>query len=210
MRNKPQDKKSLSVYQKNTGYIGIRCKSCKGFSQDILINDLPSLKLVNFFVYLMILLSIDPGIGRMGYAVLHVNQKNKNFTLRNSGLIESGSKERKEIRIHKIFLHITRLIRDYKVNHIVFEQLFFSHNQKTVQAVYQAQGLLYLIAAQKKISISLLQPLQIKQIITGYGKADKKSVQKMLYIQYPYTKNITQDDQLDAIACGISYCLLNR
>ena len=73
-----------------------------------------------------------------------------------------------------------------------------------------AQGAIQILAAQNNISVELLTPLQIKQIITGYGNADKKSVQKMLALTLNLKKEIVQDDEADAIACGLAYCYINK
>ncbi len=92
---------------------------------------------------------------------------------------------------------------------IVLERLFFFRNQKTVITISQAQGVILLLAAQNNIPVEFLTPLQIKSIITGYGKADKKAVQKMISLTLKIP-DITQDDESDAVACGLAYCYLNK
>ena len=89
---------------------------------------------------------------------------------------------------------------------VVLEQLLFFKNQKTFIRVAQAQGVSLLLAAQNKIKVEFLTPLQIKQSITGYGQADKKSVQKMIKLEMGI--NINQDDEADAVACGLAYNLI--
>ena len=86
--------------------------------------------------------------------------------------------------------------------------MLFFKNQKTFIKVAQAQGVALLLAAQNKIKVEFLTPLQIKQAVTGYGQADKKSIQKMLRIELGI--DIKQDDEADAVACGVTYMLINR
>ena len=91
---------------------------------------------------------------------------------------------------------------------MIVEQLFFFKNQKTFIRVAQAQGVALLLAAQNKIRVKFLTPLQIKQTVTGYGKADKKSIQKMIKLELQI--DIKQDDEADAIACGLAYIYINK
>ena len=67
-----------------------------------------------------------------------------------------------------------------------------------------------LLASQNMIAIEFLTPLQIKQVITGYGLADKIAVRKMIELTLKINKKIKEDDEIDAIACGLAYCYLNK
>ncbi len=159
----------------------------------------------------MIILAIDSGLERTGYALF--DKKNhglEKFKYLTSGLIET--KKNKEIpqRIKEIYDQINKIINRYKPKRIVLEQIFFLKNSKTAIKVSQTQGAIMLLAANKNIPIKLLTPLQIKQIITGYGRADKKSVQKMLHLMLHLTKELKQDDTADAIACGLAYCYIKE
>ena len=90
------------------------------------------------------------------------------------------------------------------------EELFYSNNQKSVIKVGQSQGIVYLVAAQVHVPVKLLNPLEIKSIITGYGNADKKSVHKMLKLLLKQDVVVKDDDESDAIACGLAYCYINQ
>lgn len=149
----------------------------------------------------MTILSIDSGIERTGYAIF----KNKNYV--NSALIKTSKDKSTEIRLGEIYSKLKKVSDKYKPDVIVLEQLFFFKNQKTFIRVAQAQGVVLLLAAQNKIKVEFLTPLQIKQIITGYGQADKKSVQKMIRLTTEI--DIKQDDEADAVACGLAYFYLN-
>src|SRR3990167_531331 len=145
----------------------------------------------------MTILSIDSGIERTGYAIF----KDKKYVI--SALIKTSKSLSTEIRIEEIYSKLKKICDKYKPNVMVLEQLLFFKNQKTFIRVAQAQGIVMLLAAQNKIKVEFLTPLQIKQIITGYGQADKKSVQKMIKLTTEI--EITQDDEADAVACGLAY-----
>ena len=149
----------------------------------------------------MTVLSIDSGIERTGYAVF----ANKKYVI--SALIKTSKTLPTEIRLKEIYLKLKKVFERYKPDVMVLEQLLFFKNQKTFIRVAQAQGIVMLLAAQNNIKTEFLTPLQIKQIITGYGKADKKSVQKM--IKLTTRIDIKQDDVADAVACGLAYIYLN-
>jgi len=149
----------------------------------------------------MIILSIDSGIERTGYAIF----KDKNYVT--SALIKTSKNLPTEKRLGEIYSELVKVFRKYKPEVMVLEQLLFFKNQKTFIRVAQAQGIVMLLADQNKIRVEFLTPLQIKQIITGYGQADKKSVQKMIKLT---TKiDIKQDDEADAVACGLAYIYLH-
>ena len=159
----------------------------------------------------MIVLGIDSGIEKTGYSVF---DKTKNgtsgFKFKTSGLIKTSIKDSNEIRLKIIYESLQQLISLYKPSIVVIEQLFFFKNQKTAIQVSQAQGVCLLAAAQNNIEVEYLTPLQIKQTITGYGRADKKSMQKMINMTLNNVKKIKQDDEIDAIACGLAYCFINK
>jgi len=120
----------------------------------------------------MIILSIDSGIEKTGYAIF----KNKNYV--SSALIKTSKNETTEIRLQKIYLELKKVIKKHSPDKIIIEQLFFFKNQKTAIKVSQSQGVVLLLAAQNKITVDYLTPLQIKQAITGYRQADKNRFKK--------------------------------
>jgi len=150
----------------------------------------------------MTILSIDSGIERTGYAIF----KDKKYVT--SALIKTSKSLTTENRLIEIYNKLKEVLKKYKPDVMVLEQLLFFKNQKTFIRVAQAQGIVMLLAAQNNIKVEFLTPLQIKQIITGYGQADKKAVQKMIKLTTEI--EITQDDEADAVACGLAYQILNR
>ena len=154
----------------------------------------------------MIILSIDSGLEKTGFAVF---QKGKNEpTYLTSGLIKTDNKKKTDRRVLEIYNRLNDVIKEYRPVSIVIERLFFFKNQKTVISVAQTQGVILLLASQNKISVEFLTPLQIKQTVTGYGLSDKKSVRKMIGLTLKIDKKIIEDDEIDAIACGLAYCYL--
>ncbi|KKQ24058.1 MAG: Crossover junction endodeoxyribonuclease RuvC [Candidatus Roizmanbacteria bacterium GW2011_GWC2_37_13] len=150
----------------------------------------------------MIILAIDSGIEKTGYAIF----KNKKYVT--SALIKTKKSLTTEKRLMEIYFRLKEIIKKHQPDKIILERLFFFKNQKTAILVSQAQGVCLLLAAQNKISVGFLTPLQIKQAITGYGQADKKSVQKMIRLEMGI--DITQDDEADAVACGLAYILIGK
>ena len=149
----------------------------------------------------MTIISIDSGIERTGYAIF----KDKKYVT--SALIKTLKNLPTEIRLKEIYLQLKKICNKYKPDVMVLEQLLFFKNQKTFIRVAQAQGIVMLLAAQNNIKVEFLTPLQIKQIVNGYGQADKKSVQKM--IRLTTNIDIKQDDEADAVACGLAYIYLH-
>jgi crossover junction endodeoxyribonuclease RuvC len=159
----------------------------------------------------MVILAIDPGIEKVGYSLFEKKVNGKiTFTYLTSGLIKTNKTTIHEKRLNEIYDHLATLIDLHKPELIVFEQLFFFKNAKTVISVAQAQGVIQLLASQKNIPMKMFTPLQIKQIITGYGNSDKKSVHKMLQLLLKQDLNVKDDDESDAIACGLAYCYVNE
>lgn len=149
----------------------------------------------------MIILSLDSGIERTGFAVF----KDKKYVF--SSLIKTSKDLSHEKRLDDIYKKLKKVIQKYRPDRIVLERLFFFKNQKTAITVSQAQGVCLLLAAQNNIMVSYLTPLQIKQTITGYGQADKKAIQKMIKLEIGI--EITQDDEADAVACGMAFNLIS-
>ncbi len=159
----------------------------------------------------MIILSIDSGVERTGWAIFDKDKKYKDgLSYIASGLIKTLASRDHAARLADIHEQVVQIIKKYKPVHMVIEQLFFFKNQKTVISVAQAQGVVLTCAALHEIKTSSLTPLEIKQIVTGYGQADKKGVQKMLKLTLGLDDELKQDDQADAIACGLAYCFLNN
>lgn len=147
----------------------------------------------------MIILGIDPGTQKIGYAVLEA--KNKNYILKSSGLLKIKNKDKKFLK--EIKNQIDKLILKWKPKILSIEKIYFSRNQKTAMVVAEARGVILLSALEKNIKIKEYAPNEIKTIITGYGLADKNSMNKMIKLLLKLNNNKIEDDVVDAIALAL-------
>lgn len=146
----------------------------------------------------MIILGLDPGTATTGFAIVEKNRGR--LTALDYGVITTSAKLSLPKRLQIIADDLQELIKKYKPNLIVVESLFFFKNQKTVFAVAQARGAILLVASASNAKIKEITPLQVKQAISGYGRADKKQVQKMVQAIYQLAEIPHPDDAADALA----------
>lgn len=155
----------------------------------------------------MKLLALDSGLERCGYAVFEKASPPQLITY---GCIQTSKADALVARFLVLYKKIEGLILKHQPDRLVIERLFFTNNQKTAITVAQTQGVALTLAAMHTIPVEFITPTQIKQSVTGYGKADKKQVQKMLMLLLPLTEIPKPDDTADAIACGLAYCSITK
>jgi crossover junction endodeoxyribonuclease RuvC len=148
------------------------------------------------------ILGIDPGFGRIGFGVISQVSRNA-WSCVDYGCIETSAKLSFADRLLEIDRHISGLIKKYKPTRIAVEKLFFFRNVTTAIDVGHARGIILLSAAKSKLSIDEFTPLQIKQAITGYGKAEKPQMQKMVAVILNIKEKIKSDDAADALAVAL-------
>lgn len=151
----------------------------------------------------MIILGIDPGIGRCGWGIITIN--NSQLTVNNYGCVETSAKQNTEKRLVEIHEQIESLIKKYKPDVLAIEELFFNTNSKTAFVVGQARGVILLAAAKNKISVAIYTPLQVKMALTGYGRADKNQIGQMVKVILRLEKIPKIDDTSDALAVAITH-----
>ena len=149
----------------------------------------------------LIILGIDPGTATLGYGIIE-SQKNK-LTVLSYGCATTPKNLPSPARLKLLYDEVTALIKKHKPTLVAIEQLFFFKNQKTVITVAQARGVALLAAENKKINICEFTPLQVKQAVSGYGKAEKQQVQKMVKILLSLKEIPQPDDAADALAIAI-------
>ncbi len=154
----------------------------------------------------MKILGIDPGIGRTGYAVLE--QTPTSIILLECGCITTKPGTPEPSRLLEIREDLKNLIKKNKPEAISIESLFFAANAKTAMSVGQARGVVVVTAAEEKLKIIEVTPLQVKISTTGYGKADKRQVQKMIVTLLKLKKVPKPDDAADA--CAIAWAGISR
>jgi len=156
----------------------------------------------------MKILSIDPGFERVGAAVIE-SESNKKNTLLYSDCFKTSAKIPFHERLTLIGDEIERLIKKYKPQALAIEKLYFTNNQKTVMGVSEARGVIIYSASRNGLNIFEYTPPQIKIAVTGYGRADKKMVINMVFRLIKIEKPTSSDDELDAIAIGLT-CLAHE
>ena len=149
----------------------------------------------------MIILGIDPGTAAIGYALL---DSAHSVRIIEAGLVRIRSKVQKE-RIQELYTGLTDIIGKYTPDVCAIERLFFVKNVKTGIAVAESRGVILLTAAQADLSIYEYTPLEIKQAVVGYGRAEKNQVQQMVKMLLQLDFVPQPDDAADALAVAICH-----
>ena len=154
----------------------------------------------------MIILGIDPGETLIGYCILEKSRHNLNLI--DCGCINISSlagkiKKNAGQKLAELENQITGLINKHRPELAGVEEIFFFKNLKTAIRVAQARGVILAACHKNNLEILEFTPLQVKQSVTGYGRADKKQVQKMVGMILKLNHPLTQDDAADAVAIAI-------
>jgi len=152
----------------------------------------------------LIVLGIDPGYALMGWGV--VESEGNRMRLVAYGCIETKAGVPMQNRLRTLQLGIRDLLSIYKPDDVAFEELFFARNVTTALMVGAARGAAIIAAAEYTENLYEYTPMQIKQAVTGYGKADKKQIQQMVKLLLKLDEVPRPDDAADAIACAITHC----
>jgi crossover junction endodeoxyribonuclease RuvC len=153
----------------------------------------------------MRILGIDPGTGILGFGVIEANRGK--IQLVDAGVIRTPVKEDDAVRLLTIYEELTDLIAINKPAMMSVEKLFFARNVTTAMTVAQARGVVLLCGQQAGLGLFEYTPMQIKQAITGYGKADKKQMQEMVRVLLKLKEIPRPDDAADALAAAITHSM---
>lgn len=156
----------------------------------------------------MIILGIDPGIGRMGWGV--VDKKGQVVTSVAFGCFETDPKDTIPKRLSLVFHEVLKLVKLYKPTEFAIEDLFFNTNAKTAFVVGQARGVILLAASESGLNPAIYTPLQVKVALTGYGRAEKRQVGQMVKTILKLPKVPAPDDTADAIAIALTHAFTIR
>jgi crossover junction endodeoxyribonuclease RuvC len=156
----------------------------------------------------MIILGIDPGTASMGYGVVDVSGKKP--ALKGHGVIKTHPDIEMYKRLGVLYSNLNDVAVQFKPGLIIIESLFFNTNAKTAITVGQARGVSMLVAAHNNVHVMEYTALQAKKALTGYGRADKKEMQKAVKKILGLTKPIKPDDANDGVALALCYFLLNN
>lgn len=150
----------------------------------------------------MIILGIDPGYGRMGYGIIEKTGA-KEWKALDYGCIETGADDDFIHRLSEVRQAILHLIKKFHPARMAVEELFFFKNQKTAFKVGEARGVILLTGVEAGLPVDEFTPLQVKQAITGYGRAEKGQMQKMVAVILGIKGKIKSDDAADALAVAL-------
>jgi crossover junction endodeoxyribonuclease RuvC len=155
----------------------------------------------------LIILGIDPGIAIVGYGI--INSERGIHSVVDFGIVETPKDETTAVRLAMIGESMEKIIKTYKPDDTAIEELYFNNNQKTIIRVAEARGVLMLTAVRECGRLYEYTPLQVKQSVTGYGRADKYQMQQMVKTLLKLEKIPKPDDAADALAvalCHAQYC----
>ena len=150
----------------------------------------------------MRILGIDPGTGILGFGVIDVDKSSK-MSLVDAGVIRTPVHEDDSVRLLTIFNELKSIIAEFKPEVMSVEKLFFARNVTTAMTVSQARGVVLLLGMQHELELHEYTPMQIKQSVTGYGRADKKQIQEMVRVLLQLKEIPKPDDAADALAAAI-------
>ncbi len=151
----------------------------------------------------MIILGIDPGYAIVGYGV--IKYEANRFTVLDYGAITTPAGMPFVERLEIIYDELNVIMAKFKPEAMAIEKLFYNTNQKTVIDVAQARGVTVLAAKKNGLSMFEYTPLQVKQSVVGYGRAEKKQVQEMTRVILKLEKIPKPDDTADALAMAICH-----
>ena len=151
----------------------------------------------------MVILGIDPGTATTGFGIIKTSSKK--MTLIEFGVIKTKAGEEMPKRLLKLRKELKKVVKEFEPKIMVIERLFFNTNAKTAMTVGQARGVVMLVAAETKLPVLEYTALQAKKELTGYGRADKKEVEKAVKRHLNIRRKIKPDDAADALAIAICH-----
>ncbi len=151
----------------------------------------------------MKILGIDPGMAIVGYGIINI--ENEKLELLTSGSIQTDKTLSDSKRLLEIYNDLTTVVDKYKPDCASVEELFFFINQKTVIPVAEARGVIITVLEKFNVPTYSYTPMEVKQVLTGYGRAEKKEVEQMVKIALNTDKLPRLDDTVDAIAIAICH-----
>jgi crossover junction endodeoxyribonuclease RuvC len=154
----------------------------------------------------VVVLGIDPGTASLGWGIIKRTEEVA-YKVEAYGCIKTDKSNLFSRRLEEIHRELSKIIKKYEPDIAAVEQLFFAKNVKTAISVGEARGVAILAAAQANLAVAEYTPLQVKQSLVGYGRAEKKQMQKMLKVLLGLEDIPKPDDAADALA--IALCHLN-
>ncbi len=157
----------------------------------------------------MIILGLDPGLATLGYGVIR-KEPRKKIEMLDYGVVLTPKEENLAVRLCMLEQGIKQIIAKFKPDEIAVEELFFAKNVKTAISVAHARGVILLTANKECGKLFEYTPLQIKQALTGYGRADKNQIQQMVKTFLGLKAVPKPDDAADALAVALTHAQTNK
>jgi crossover junction endodeoxyribonuclease RuvC len=154
------------------------------------------------------LLGIDPGYDRVGWCI--GTARGIDIQIVEYGCIQTTAKDDLVSRYQQIDQELAEIIQKYQPQEAAIESLFFSKNQKTAMHVSEARGVILSVIFRHNVGFAEYTPLQIKQAVTGFGKAEKSAVERMLRMQYKLGQQKILDDAMDAIGVMVTHAVSRK
>ncbi len=155
----------------------------------------------------MIILGLDPGIHRTGWGAIKLKDKSTKLEVVGYGCIETTPNAPQGERLLDLYEQFKKVAVEYNPDVISLEQLFFRTNITTAMVVSRASGVILLLAEQRHIPVVEYAPLQIKTAITGYGRAEKGQMQRMVQVLLNLDKLPKPDDAADGLALALCHAV---
>lgn len=153
----------------------------------------------------MRIIGIDPGTGILGFGIIQVDKGKTQLV--DGGVIRTPVKEDDAVRLQTIYDELSDIIAATKPDEMSVEKLFFARNVTTAMTVAQARGVVLLCGMQAGLTIHEYTPMQIKQALTGYGRAEKRQIQEMVRVVLQLKDIPRPDDCADALAAAITHSM---
>ncbi len=154
------------------------------------------------------ILGIDPGTGIMGWGI--IEKRGSEIIPIKYGCVRTPANSERSERLLHIFNSLSDIIRTNQIDEFAIEELFFFKNQKTIISVAEARGVAIVVAKNFSLPVFEYTPLQVKQALTGYGRADKNQIQEMVKVTCKLKDCPKPDDAADALAIAICHGQTNQ
>jgi crossover junction endodeoxyribonuclease RuvC len=155
----------------------------------------------------MRIVGIDPGTARIGWGLIEGTKQN--YQMLRYGCIETEKSKQPHHRLQEIYQEVYGLLTTEQPDQVVVEELFFAKNVTTAMGVSQARGVILLAVAHANLPVFEYTPMQVKQSITGYGRAEKNQIQMMVKMLLKLKEIPKPDDAADALAIALTHGFTN-
>ena len=159
---------------------------------------------------MVIILGIDPGAAAVGYGLVQSEGLQKPFSLIDYGAIITPANREAAFRLRLVEKNLSKIVKHHHPDILSIESLYFFQNQKSVMAVSQTKGVILLVAEKAKITIYEFSPLEIKQTLTGYGRAEKPEIQEAVRKILKLKKIPEPNHAADALGASLCFLMKNQ